>query len=208
MTCTRKRDVASVLSCMFLDECAREAISAPSSSRGARSPAWARAGGSRTMPPKSGGPVDDDGESEEEDDDERRAENARLSRGPLVTEPRIATVPGLMGAANFSVHVVIAGPSGRGATLLTEQRCWQHFLQLGDLAKRRRRERKAHPRQADRILGAERWPRIFAAVPCPRHDEGSHPIFWVHACMADRSAPEVYLGSFFWWLARQGAPHF
>ena len=63
----------------------------------------------------------------------------RLSRDPVISQPRHSAVEGLLGGSIFPVHIVLGG-GAQGASILVEQRSFQLFLQLGDLVKRRRKE--------------------------------------------------------------------
>ena len=67
------------------------------------------------------------------------ADDPRLQRAALITEPRLTFIPSVLGGSQFPVHIVLNWHTGRGARLLLEQRSFHHFLQLGDLVKRRKK---------------------------------------------------------------------
>ena len=68
-----------------------------------------------------------------------------MVRDGLITEPLTVAVDGFLGGKAFSVYKKLAGgvPSSVGASLLVEQRLLQHHLSLGDLVKKRKKERGA-----------------------------------------------------------------
>jgi hypothetical protein len=80
--------------------------------------------------------------SGDEDSVVDEADDPRLQREALITEPCLASIPSVLGGSQFPVHIVLSTQAGRGSKILTEQRSWQHFLGLGDHVKRRKKEKK------------------------------------------------------------------
>ena len=67
-----------------------------------------------------------------------------MARSALITEPLTVSVDGFVGGKAISIHRKLAGgvATSVGASLLVEQRILQSVLGLGDLVKKRKKERE------------------------------------------------------------------